>query len=387
MDIELSQSANILINILTKSGFQGYAVGGCVRDSIMKKTPFDFDITTNASTEDMLRLFSNFRCLTQGAKHGTVAVIVDGETVECTTFRIDGTYSDSRHPDKVTFSAKLSDDLSRRDFTINALAYNKSCGIIDLFGGISDISSKIIKAIGDPDRRFTEDGLRIMRAMRFSSTLGFEIEKNTAESMKKNSNRLLLVSRERITEEFEKMLVGENIQYVFENFSDIFKVILCGEDICEFAVTSIELCPRNFDIRLFALIKNSKQPMQILENSRLIIKKSDKRTICQLLQMTEPKNKKDIKLLMSRFDTLTVRKYLQFLNDDSLCEQMSEVLNNNECFSVAQLEIDGKDLENLGFHGKDIRIAKERILSEIIDGKIDNRKNEILRYLRDERND
>ncbi len=381
MEIKLNENAETLMKILNDSGFQGYAVGGCVRDSIMGKEPFDFDITTNASTDEMQKLFSGYRCLKQGLKHGTVAVIINGEVIECTTYRIDGEYSDGRHPDKVTFSSKLGDDLSRRDFTINALAYNKSDGIIDLFGGIEDIKSEVIRAIGDPDRRFTEDGLRIMRAMRFSSTLGFKIEKNTAESIKRNAPRLSLISRERISQEFEKMLVGKNIKYVLENFSDILKKAVCDFDIREETFANVEKCPTDFAVRLYALIKDSDKAAENLANCGLTIRKSDRKTVNRLLQMSRPETKSDIKRLMNRFDVPAVKKYLEFLDDCTLLSLFSEIVENDECFCVNQLKIHGEKLEELGFHGKSIQKIKEKLLNDIIDGKVNNSEEEILRYL------
>lgn len=385
MDIKLGENAEILINILNGAGFQGYAVGGYVRDSVMKIEPYDLDIATDATVEEMLKLFSDFRCLTQGAKHGTVAVIVSDDTIECTTYRIDGEYSDGRHPDSVTFSPRLIDDLSRRDFTVNALAFNSSDGLIDLFGGLNDIENRIIRAIGDPDKRFNEDALRIMRAMRFASDLNFSVQDETAESMKRNANRLSLVSSERITAEFEKLIVGENIRYVLENFGDILSAILGEIRLDGDIINTVERCPKEFDLRLFALISKCDEPMSALENSRLIIRKADKKTIAQLSQMKQlslPIDRKDLKQLMSRFDISSVEKYLRFSGSDLLLEQMSSVLQNDECFSLAQLKIGGERLEQLGFHGREIQLAKEKILGEIIDGKLQNDEAEILNYLK-----
>lgn len=382
MKIELSESAEVLLKILNDNGFSGYAVGGCVRDIMMNRQPYDFDITTDASVGEMLKIFSDFHCLTQGAKHGTVAVIVNKETVECTTYRVDGEYSDGRHPDSVMFSPRLSDDLSRRDFTINALAYNKSDGLIDLFGGISDIERKIIRAIGDPDRRFKEDALRIMRAIRFSSVLGFTIENDTAESMIRNADRLALISRERITSELEKTLVGENVEYVLENFGEVFNKIIPGIVINKAAVQKVKRCPREYDIRLFTLVSEFAAPLEALENSRVILKKSDKRLISSLSNMPKPKDRTDIKRLLSKFGEAAVGKYIEYSGSDRLSDELSSVLKSGECFDISHIEINGEKLAELGFIGKDIRKAEEEILEEIICGRLKNNESSILEYLK-----
>ena len=175
-----------IISTLKQNGFEGYLVGGCVRDSIMDITPNDYDITTSATPDEMLRIFSSFRVIETGLKHGTITVVIEGNNVEITTYRIDGEYDDNRHPKEVSFTRNLSEDLKRRDFTVNALAFNEEQGLVDLFGGKDDLDNKLIRCVGNPDKRFNEDGLRVLRALRFASVLGFEIEENTAKSILKN---------------------------------------------------------------------------------------------------------------------------------------------------------------------------------------------------------
>ena len=153
---------------LKNSGFESYVVGGCVRDAMMGIEPHDYDLTTSATPEEMLRVFEGYRIIETGLRHGTVTVVIDGENIEITTFRIDGEYTDNRHPDSVKFTVNLAEDLSRRDFTVNAMAYNHDSGLVDLFGGMDDIKNGIIRCVGDADLRFNEDGLRILRALRFS---------------------------------------------------------------------------------------------------------------------------------------------------------------------------------------------------------------------------
>ena len=177
--IKLSKETQLIIEKLNSCGFKAYIVGGCVRDYLMGLTPSDIDITTNAKPEETKEVFSDFRVIETGIKHGTVSVLVNGRQFEVTTFRIDSEYSDNRHPDSVSFTSNIEEDLARRDFTMNAIAYNEQEGFIDPFGGMEDIKNRIIRCVGKPDKRFNEDALRILRALRFSSVTGFDIEENT----------------------------------------------------------------------------------------------------------------------------------------------------------------------------------------------------------------
>lgn len=224
--INIPKDVKAVMDILTQGGFKAYVVGGCVRDSIMGREPNDWDVTTDASPEQIKELFSDFKTVDTGIKHGTVLIVSGKTPVETTTFRIDGEYSDNRHPDNVTFTKNVCDDLARRDFTINAMAYNESEGIIDPFGGQDDIDKKIIRCVGDADTRFNEDALRIMRAIRFSSVLGFSIEEKTAESILRNENLLSGIACERITSELMKLLCGENVFNVLSEFRSVIGVFI-----------------------------------------------------------------------------------------------------------------------------------------------------------------
>ena len=224
--INIPKDVENVINILTENGHKAYVVGGCVRDSIIGREPDDWDVTTDASPDRIKELFSSFRTVDTGIEHGTVLIVSGKTPVETTTFRIDGEYSDNRHPDSVTFTKHVEDDLARRDFTINAMAYNHEDGIIDPFGGMEDLRNKIIRCVGDADKRFNEDGLRIMRAVRFSSVLGFEIEEKTAESIIKNENLLGAIAAERLTKELMKLLCGDNVYDVLTKFRSVIGVFI-----------------------------------------------------------------------------------------------------------------------------------------------------------------
>ena len=212
MILEIPKNAEIILHILEKAGYEAYVVGGCVRDSILGRSPDDWDITTSAKPEQVKALFH--RTVDTGLQHGTVTVLMEKEGYEVTTYRVDGEYEDGRHPKEVTFTASLEEDLKRRDFTINAMAYNPSSGLVDLFGGLEDIERKIIRCVGDPLERFTEDALRIMRAVRFSAQLGFAIEEETRKALKVLAPNLKHVSAERIQVELVKLLMSPHPDYL-----------------------------------------------------------------------------------------------------------------------------------------------------------------------------
>ena len=204
--IILPEAVKKIINVLQSAGYEAWAVGGCVRDSILHREPDDWDITTSARPEQVKVLFH--RTVDTGIQHGTVTVLMDRVGYEVTTYRIDGEYEDSRHPKEVTFTASLQEDLRRRDFTINAMAYNEEAGLVDIFGGIEDISKKVIRCVGDAKERFTEDALRMMRAVRFSAQLGYDIEEATRLAICELSQTLEKISAERIRTELLKLLVS-----------------------------------------------------------------------------------------------------------------------------------------------------------------------------------
>lgn len=212
MILEIPKNAETILHILENAGYEAYVVGGCVRDSILGRNPDDWDITTSAKPEQVKELFH--RTVDTGLQHGTVTVLMEKEGYEVTTYRVDGEYEDGRHPKEVTFTASLEEDLKRRDFTINAMAYNPSGGLVDLFGGLEDIDRKIIRCVGDPLERFTEDALRIMRAVRFSAQLGFSIEEETRKALKVLAPNLKHVSAERIQVELVKLLMSPHPDYL-----------------------------------------------------------------------------------------------------------------------------------------------------------------------------
>ena len=206
--LKIPEKIKFVLRTLTQNGYEAYIVGGCVRDSLLGITPSDYDVTTSAKPEEILGLFD--KTVPTGLKHGTVTVIIENEPIEVTTFRTEGEYKDFRHPQNVEFVTDLREDLSRRDFTVNAVAYNETVGLVDLFGGLSDLENKILRSVGDSDKRFKEDALRILRLFRFASQLEFTPEEKTLKSALKLQNGLKNISKERIFSEIVKAVNGKN---------------------------------------------------------------------------------------------------------------------------------------------------------------------------------
>ena len=225
MKIEMPKKAKHIIETIQRAGFEAYIVGGCVRDSLLGREPEDWDITTSAKPWQIKEMFD--RTIDTGIQHGTVTVMLDKEGFEVTTYRIDGKYEDGRHPREVIFTPSLIEDLKRRDFTINAMAYNEEGGLIDVFGGLRDMEEKTIRCVGDPKERFSEDALRIMRAIRFSAQLGYGIEKRTKEAIRVMSPALKGISAERIQVELVKLIISPHPDYLREAYeTGVTKVIL-----------------------------------------------------------------------------------------------------------------------------------------------------------------
>ncbi|HIX28304.1 MAG TPA: CCA tRNA nucleotidyltransferase [Candidatus Blautia stercoravium] len=230
MKLEVPKKVQRIIRALQEHGYDAYAVGGCVRDSLLNRSPADWDITTSAKPMEVKNIFK--RTVDTGLQHGTVTVLMEKEGFEVTAYRIDGEYEDSRHPKEVIFTENLEEDLKRRDFTINAMAYNEETGLVDVFGGIRDLDSKIVRCVGNPQERFTEDALRILRAVRFSAQLGFTIEKDTAYWAKELAPTLEKISAERIQTELVKLLVSAHPQYLKTAWElGITKIVLPEFDV------------------------------------------------------------------------------------------------------------------------------------------------------------
>ncbi len=363
---------------LQSRGHLAYLVGGCVRDLIMGIAPNDWDICTSALPDEVMELFPD--SLPTGIKHGTVTVIMNGTPYEVTTFRTESGYSDFRRPDSVSFVSDVKYDLARRDFTANAMCFNEEEGFLDAFGGLQDIKAKILRAVGDPETRFTEDALRIMRLFRFSAVLGFEIEKNTLEAALLLKGNLELVSRERLAEEIKKSAFGENPQALYPLLNSgalEFLGIKNGD------LSKMEILPDG-DLRLFAFLYILCSDVLFTVNELKMSNafKNYCKNMLMLLNAQRPKTKFDVKqglnLAAKEYgDFLIFRKICLNEDDSSTVGFLKEIKANAEPFRIKDLDIRGEDLAAKGLKGEEIGKALERLLKKVMQDPSIN-KREIL---------
>ena len=418
----MPEGVKTIISRLKSNGYSAYAVGGAVRDSVMGLIPCDWDIATNAKPCETEAVFSDLPVIKTGEKHGTVTVIC-GEPCEVTTFRTEGEYIDKRRPSKVEFVADLKGDLSRRDFTINALAYDEKEGIIDLYGGLDDIKHKIIRTVGDPYKRFEEDALRILRAVRFSSKTGFAIEKNTYVAAALLRKNLGSVSKERVLSELEKTLLGENVTntllkckeiitevipelkkcvgfnqnnpwHRFDVYEHIARAVgyVCGGSALKFAAllhdvgkplvytekngighfyehakVSAEIAEKIF-ARLKFPKKLSEKALFLIENHDKPFS-DDKRKIKRTLYKIGEENFADL-LKIKYADNAaqgTDKAKEERKNIEAMERAFFEVVNSGECYDLKSLAVKGGDLTALGFSGENVKKELERLLYLCID--------------------
>lgn len=380
-----------VMDALECAGHECYCVGGCVRNLLLSIPISDYDVTTSALPEETISALHDFKTIETGIKHGTVTALSDSHPIEITTYRSENTYSDHRHPDSVSFSKTLGDDLSRRDFTINALAFSEKSGIIDLFGGIDDLKKRLIKTVGNPDERFNEDALRILRALRFASVLGFDIEEKTSESIRKNFGLLSFISKERIYSELTQLICGNSAEKIIKDYAEIFSFVLGNELISanalEIAAASLSALPKEPHIRFAALFKSIGAASA---QSILLSLKSDKSTLQSVITLVSaseialPKSRIEIKKLLRNYGAKNLKDIL-ILNEiysEEIQKEISDILENGECFKLCDLEISGADLLSLGFKGKQIGAALEEILNLVIEEKLTNNKEKLIEYIK-----
>ena len=262
MKMILPEKVNFIIDTLQKHGFEGYAVGGCVRDAMLSRVPQDWDITTSAKPEQVKALFRH--TIDTGIQHGTVTVMKDHVGYEVTTYRIDGEYEDARHPRSVSFTSNLVEDLKRRDFTINAMAYNDRLGLVDEFDGISDLENKVIRCVGEPKERFGEDALRILRAVRFSAQLGFGIDEKTKEAMKELAPNLEKISAERIQVELVKLLVSDHPDYLRTAYETGITAVVLPE------FDAAMKCEQNNPVHIYTVGEHTLRGLLNVENDKVL---------------------------------------------------------------------------------------------------------------------
>lgn len=428
-----------MLDKINAEGFEAYFVGGAVRDFIMDKAFQDIDITTSAHPVEIKRIFSDCNVIDTGIKHGTVTVMYNNRPIEITTFRTELGYEDNRHPDKVVFCKNLSEDLKRRDFTVNSLCIDNKGEIIDIFGGIEDIKSKTLKAIGNAEERFKEDALRILRALRFASVLGFDIDKNTARAIHKCKDLILNVANERIASELRKMITGKNIRNVLLEFSDVFSVVIpelaaCvgfeqhnfhhKYDVYTHIATVVEASPEKDYIRLAALFHDIGKPLcfsldengighfysHAVKSSEIAVNtlkrlRFDNETVNKVQLLVKQhdayidEDSKTLKRKLNRFGEQALRDLISVQRADTLGladeyhkrlahfekleKNLCTIVESNNCFTVKNLDINGNDIIAIGLKGKEIGDALNLLLEAVIDEKVENCKESLINYLKE----
>ena len=377
--MQLPNGVKIIINQLERHGHRADVVGGCVRDCLLGKTPCDYDITTDATPDQMIEIFRDFRTIPTGIKHGTLTVMAEGEPYEITTYRRDGDYCDHRHPDTVAFTQRIADDLSRRDFTVNAMAYNEKDGITDLFGGRDDLRAHLIRAVGDPERRFDEDALRILRAVRFSSTLGFAVEEKTAAAAHKLAHLLSFVSGERIYTEIKKLMAGSGAYRVLHNHRAVIESAL---GITGYTLPDqMRFASSLPDVRFFSIFAGYDDPVReftaVCDRLKVDNAMRDAGTavLANLSRVFE--GKADVKLCLRDIGvdhTLMLsatRALLGYSGTCIHCHVMS-IIDSGEPYTARQLAIGGRELLALGYRGAAVGEMLEFLTLSVINGEVDN---------------
>lgn len=438
MVINIPAQVNRAIDILEKNGHSAYVVGGAVRDAVMGKNAHDWDITTSALPEETVKAFEGYRVIETGIKHGTVTVVLDGIDLEITTYRVEYGYTDNRHPDRVDFTDKIEDDLSRRDFTVNAISYSPKRGFADPFGGIDDIKSGVIRCVGEADRRFGEDALRILRALRFSSVLGFEIDSETEDSIHRNYSLLKNISAERIFVEFSKLLCGKDAGRILREYEDVVFFIFpelapmknCTQsherhvfDVWEHSVKAVENVDPLPQMRFAMLLHDSGKPhcKTTDENGtdhfyghadistetakdilmRLKTSTAFREHVCALVKyhdfVPDKISKKTYRKYIAKLGSDVVKELFNIRKADILAQNPffhEEELRRNECgleilesidreddcFRVTDLAIGGKDVIALGIPpSPEVGDILNRLLDEVMDEKTENTSEALIK--------
>lgn len=441
MKIDMPGKVKNIIERLMEHGYEAYAVGGCVRDSILGRIPNDWDVTTSALPKDVKKIFHH--TVDTGIEHGTVTVLLDGEGFEVTTYRIDGEYADCRHPEEVTFTSDLVEDLKRRDFTINAMAYNDAAGLVDVFGGAGDLEQGVVRCVGVAEERFTEDALRVLRAVRFAAQLGFAIEEETRQAMEKLAPNLEKISAERIRVELVKLLTSPHPQSLREAYRiGITRVVLPEFDrlmevaqnnphhiynVGEHTLHALDHVEPDTTLRLAVLFHDFGKPLVETVNEEGISSfaghaevseklthqimrrlKFDNRTLNRvkrlvrwhdsIFQAQEKELRHAIHLVgddvfedllkVMRADVLAQSTYLQREKLeclDDILETFHRIRERGDCLTVRELAVDGRDLMAMGVEkGPRIGEILQRLLELVLDDPEKNEKSFLLEKVREE---
>ncbi len=373
----LPPSAAEVIERLEAAGFEAYLVGGCVRDFLRGAVPHDFDVTTSALPEELQRVFSDRRTVETGLRHGTLTVLCEGDAIEVTTYRVDGDYTDRRRPDRVTFTPSLTEDLARRDLTVNAMAYSPSRGLVDPFGGREDLMDHRLRAVGPPERRFTEDALRILRVLRFAATLDYTIEAETAAAVRKMAHTVRVVAAERIREELFRLVLGAGAARILSEYRDVIAEVL-PEAVTQPALGDLpEVLPVRLAAMLFASGENAAE-------AALLRLRTDRATqaatlaLCRLATAPlTPERPFLCRLLRAEgatavTDALRLRAVLGY-RDSEVAKAIREILDTGFPYRLSDLAIAGRDLRAAGVpEGPCLGALLETLYGEVIAGTVQN---------------
>ena len=382
----LPSDTEYIIETLQKNGYEAFAVGGCVRDMLNGDTPHDFDITTSAEPETVMSLFE--KTVPTGIKHGTVTAIINGVPNEVTTYRTDGEYRDHRRPDSVIFVKSLREDLARRDFTVNAMAYNQKDGLKDFFGGREDIENRILRAVGEPGRRFYEDALRILRLFRFSSVLGFDIEENTLKAALEYAPTLKSVSAERIYSELLKTLCGKN-PAALKPLTDIGGLGFLGVNTSpDYGILPLL---GSADTKLFAFLYSGGADVTAALDFLKVPNKTKKNAqdMLTLLNMPFPKTKPEIKEMLYLTSPPSAENYFDYRSaygkDCAAARDMlTEIIKNGEPYRISDLKIGGRDLKKCGISGRAIGETLEKLRRSVLKNPELNTRSELIKAVKNE---
>lgn len=433
--ITIPAHAAFILNRLNAAGFTAYVVGGCVRDSLLGVQPKDWDVCTSARPEEMAQVFADCHVVETGLKHGTLTVVLEHEPYEVTTFRVDGAYTDHRHPDGVTFVTDVREDLARRDFTVNAMAYHPEEGVIDAFGGMEDLRAGVIRCVGDARTRFNEDALRILRALRFAATYGFTIEEETAAAIHALKHTLQGVAMERIRVEISKLLMGKACGAILRDYADVLAVPLPElapmfgfrqhtpfhrYDVWEHTIRAVEAVPPMEELKLAMLLHDAGKPhvftmdengvghmkghakrSVVLAEAALSRLRVDNATHALVLTLVEHHDcpltwdERMIRRRLNQFGENTLRLLIEMQRGDAYgkgtetpedieadyrtaLSAVEAVLAQNPCVTLKQLAVGGRDMAALGLKGPQIGAMLGELLSAVIDGALPNERKALL---------
>lgn len=375
--MELPQNARTILSVLRECGYHGYVVGGCVRDACMGLVPHDYDIATDAAPAEVKAAFRTYRVLETGIRHGTVTVLIDHEPFEVTTLRIDGAYGDGRHPDDVTFTSRIEEDLARRDFTVNAMAYDGE-KLVDPFGGQADARNRILRCVGDPDVRFHEDGLRILRALRFAAVLDFSIEPETAAAVRACRELLRKIAVERLYAETRKLLCGVNASAVLSAYADVMRVFL--PELSDAGLRAVEKTDCDLLLRLALLLHGADAESAL---RRLHADNKTIRAVCAL-HATPLTDGRHLLALLEPDQAQRRIAYAAALGDigsgeaDARKRELQSILADKPCLTLRDLAVDGHDMQSLGLSGTQIGEALNALFGRVLSGTLDNDRETLL---------